>query len=399
MRCSFGPRLFGFTFPLSALACSVFLTALTGETGMSSVQAAEPAPIRVYFGTYTGAESKGIYTAIFDRSNGSFRNLELAAESKNPSFLAIHPSLKSLYAVSEVSDSDGKPTGAITAFSIDPQTGKLTKLNSQSSGGTGPCHVTIDKTGKTALAANYGGGSVIALPIETDGKLGQPGSVMQHQGSSVNPQRQKEPHAHSIYPDPSNRFAVSADLGLDQVLIYALDVGKSQLKPNQTPFAKVDGGSGPRHFAFHPNAKFGYVINELANTVVVFQWDSEAGKLTPVQKITTLPADWKEPSYTAEVQVHPSGKFLYGSNRGHNSLAIFQIDPQTGLLTAVGHQLTGGKAPRNFGIDPSGHFVLAENQDSDSVHVFKVDQQTGKLSETGNVLKVGKPVCVKFVGP
>ncbi|HJS09091.1 MAG TPA: lactonase family protein, partial [Pirellulales bacterium] len=246
------------------------------------------------------------------------------------------------------------------------------------------------------LVANYGGGSVAVLPIDKDGRLRPASSFVQHKGSSVNPKRQEAPHAHSINVDPAGAFAVVADLGLDKVLVYRFDAAAGTLTANDPPHATVSPGAGPRHFAFHPSGRFAYVINEMNSTVTAFAYDAKKGTLSEIDTKSTLPGP-QQGNSTAEVQVHPSGKFLYGSNRGHNSLAIFRIDEKTGALTAAGHQLTGGRTPRNFGIDPTGKFVLAANQGSDSVVVFRVDQETGKLEETGQSIKVPTPVCVKFL--
>lgn len=352
----------------------------------------------VFVGTYTGGRSQGIYTLKLDLSTGVLSPVTVTQGIKNPSFLAIHPNGKLLYAVSEIADLDGKPTGGVTAFSIDPQTSGLTALNSQSSTGAGPCHVTVDRTGKTVLAANYGGGSVVSFPVATDGKLGPAASSIPHHGSSVNPRRQEAPHAHSINVDASNRFAVAADLGLDKILIYRLDAEQSTLTPHEPPSGALPPGSGPRHFAFHPNGKFAYTNNELTSTVTLMDWNAGQGTLTARQTVSTLPADFpQERNSTAEVQVHPSGKFLYVSNRGHDSLAIFSIDPQTGELHPAGHESTGGKTPRNFGIDPTGTFVLAANQDSDSIQVFRVDLTSGQLMPVGGPVDVPRPVCIKFL--
>lgn len=351
-----------------------------------------------YIGTYTGSESKGIYLADFDLKTGDLKLVGLAAELDNPTFLAIHPSGKTLYAAGEIGNFNGKKAGAVSALAIDPKTGKLTLLNQQSSFGSGPCHVTVDKSGKVALVANYGGGSVASLPIDAEGKLGEVVSGVQHEGSSVNQGRQKEPHAHSINVDPENMFAFAADLGLDKILIYKLDTATAKLAPNDPAFAATPPGGGPRHFAFHPSGKYAYVCNELTSGITAFSYDASKGALTTLQTLSTLPADYNKPgNSTAEIQVHPSGKFVYVSNRGHNSLAIFAIDEATGKLTAVGHESTGGKTPRNFGIDPTGQYILACNQDSKSVNVFRIDTTTGKLKPTGATIEVTNPVCVKFL--
>ncbi|MBI3465189.1 MAG: lactonase family protein, partial [Planctomycetes bacterium] len=338
-----------------------------------SVPQSHAADLLAYVGTYTSGKSEGIYIYRMDLATGAMTRVGVATGVKNPSFLAIHPNRRFLYSVSEIADLDGKKTGGVTGFAIDSETGKLTMLNAQPSEGAGPCHLVVDRTGKSVLVANYGGGSVAALPIGEDGRLGKATAAIQHKGSSVNPGRQEAPHAHSINVDPTNRFAVAADLGLDKVLVYRLDAAKGTLEPNAPPSASVAPGAGPRHFAFHTNGRYAYVINEMHCTVTAFSYDAERGVLKEIQTLTTLPHEVREGYSTAEVQVHPSGKFLYGSNRGHDSIAIFSIDPSSGKLTAVGHQPTGGKTPRNFAIDPTGQFLLAENQGSDTIVVFRID--------------------------
>ena len=373
------------------------MTTLFATSLFTNRAAAEEGMIRVYIGTYTGEKSQGIYLSQLDPATGALAPAELAAEVKNPSFLAIHPSRKFVYAVSEVADAGGKPSGGVSAFAVDPKTGKLKLINQQSSQGAGPCHLVVDQTGKNVLVANYGGGSCAALPIGDDGKLGEATAAIQHKGKGTNPGRQEAPHAHSINLDLANRFAFVADLGLDQVLVYRFDATKGTLTANDPPAVAVAPGSGPRHFAFHPTGKFAYVINEMANTVTAFAYDGKRGSLQEIQNITTLPEGYKETSHTAEVVVHPSGNFLYGSNRGHDSLAIFTIDPATGRLIAVGHQSTGGKAPRNFAIDPTGAWLLAENQGSGTIVVLRIDQKTGQLKPTGDKLQVESPVCVRMI--
>lgn len=369
--------------------------ALTTLSGCTADDAATPNELFVHFGTYTRGDSKGIYTYRMNLADGSLTEVGVA-ETVNPSFLAVHPGGDYLYAVGEISDFEGKKAGAISAFAHDRRTGKLTLLNQQPSGGGGPCHLVVDATGKHVLAANYGGGSVVSLPIKNDGSLGEATVVVQHEGSGVNPQRQKAPHAHSINLDKTNRYAFAADLGIDKVLIYEFDAATGMLKANDPTHGAVKPGAGPRHFAVHPTNRYAYVINEMQSTVTAFTFDAQGGALTEVQTLSTLPAPHQGNS-TAEVQVHPSGRFLYGSNRGHNSIAIFSIDQKTGKLTAVGHESTRGEIPRNFGIDPTGQYLLAANQRTNNVTVFRIDQGTGKLTATGAELKVPSPVCVKFV--
>jgi 6-phosphogluconolactonase len=376
----------------------VFFMSLSAVIAMVEAQQSQKDASRmwVFFGTYTSGKSEGIYRATLDPATGALSQPELAAKVENPSFLALHPSGKYLYAAGELSNFEGKPGGAVSAFAFDSKTGGLTLLNQQSSRGAGPCHLVVDRAGGNVLVANYGGGSVAVLPIAKDGRLKPASTFVQHKGSSVNPKRQEAPHAHSINVDPASAFAVVADLGLDKVLVYRFDSDAGTLTANDPPHTTVSPGAGPRHFAFHPSGRFAYVINEMNSTVTAFQYDAKKGTLSEIESKSTLPGP-QQGNSTAEVQVHPSGKFLYGSNRGHNSLAIFRIDEKTGGLTPAGHQSTGGRTPRNFGIDPTGKFVLAANQGSDSVVVFRVDQQSGKLEETGQSIKVPTPVCVKFL--
>jgi 6-phosphogluconolactonase len=350
-----------------------------------------PKKFMVYVGTYTNdKKSEGIYRMELDLTTGMLSEPKLAARTVNPSFLALHPTGKFLYAVGEV-DNFGtkgkKSAGAVNAFAIDPKTGDLTLLNQQSSEGAGPCHIVVDRAGKFALAANYGGGNACALPIDSDGKLGEATSVVQHKGK-------KRALAHSINLDAGNRFAVVADAGLDRVFVYRFEDGK--LKPNDPPYVELPAGAAPRHFAFHPGGKYAYAINESALSITAFRYDADRGRLEPIQTISTVPAGWRKGS-TAEVVVHPSGKFVYGSNRGHDSIAVFQVDAKTGKLTHVENQGKGIKTPRNFAIDPSGKFCLVANQDAHSVLVFKVGPETGKLEPTDVKVSIGRPVCVRFL--
>lgn len=358
---------------------------------------AAPDKFLVFIGTYTGRESKGIYAYELSLKDGSLHRIGLATESSNPSFLAIHPNQHLLYAVNEVDNVDGKRGGAITGFIIDAKAGKLTRINDASTGGAGPCHLSVDRSGKYVLAANYSGGSVCAVAINEKGELGKQTAFIQHTGSSVNKDRQNEPHAHSINLDLQNHFAVAADLGLDKVFVYKFDPNNGTLSPNNPPFAQVAPGSGPRHFAFHPNGRNAYVINEIACTVTAFSYTQDQGTLKELQTISTLPHGVAKGDSTAEVQVHPSGRFLYGSNRGNNSIAAFSIEPLTGKLKHIANESTRGKTPRNFGIDPTGTYLIAANQDSDTLAVFKIDQTTGALHGVGDTVPAPKPVCVKFL--
>ncbi len=353
--------------------------------------------VLVYFGTYTGAKSKGIYVSRFNLATGQLAAPELAAETLSPSFLALHPAGRVLYAVGETGNWGGRRVGSVSAFSIDVGSGRLTLLNRESSGGAGPCHLAVDRTGRCLLVANYGSGSVAALPLQATGQLAEPKTVIQHQGSSVNPQRQAGPHAHFITTDAANRFALVCDLGLDQVLVYRLDAAQATLDAHDTPFASVKPGSGPRHLAFHPSGRFAFLINEMGSTLTAFEYEAKRGTLKELQTLSTLPEAFAGNSTCAEVQVHPSGRFVYGSNRGHDSIAVFSFEDKGGRLACVAHQPTQGRTPRHLAIDPTGRWLLAENQDSDSVVVFRVDATTGRLSATGQVLAVGAPACAVFV--
>jgi 6-phosphogluconolactonase len=294
---------------------------------------------------------------------------------------------------------NGKGTGAVGAFSIQPKTGKLTALGQQSSGGSGPCHVLVDHTGRWVLVANYGSGSVACLPIKEDGGLGAAWSAIQHSGSSVHPQRQQGPHAHGFALDRANRIALAADLGLDKIFIYRFDADRGKLGLKRPAWVDTRPGAGPRHLAFHPSGRWLYAINELDNTVTAYTYDAADGALAALESLSTLPEGFQGGNSTAEIAVHPSGKFLYGSNRGHNSIAIFAIDQQAGKLRPLGHESTQGKTPRSFAIDPAGRYLLAANQDSNNVVVFRIDPATGLLKSTGQPVEVPAPVCVVMTQP
>jgi len=356
-------------------------------------------PMIVYVGVYTKDETEGICRYRLDPATGALTPLGVTPDGLNPSFLALDADRMRLYACNEVGEFEGHPTGAVTAYSIDPQSGALTLLNRQSSGGPGPCHLALDNAGRNVLVANYGGGSVAVLPIKPDGSLSEPTCVVQHRGSSVDKARQEGPHAHSITLDPANRYAIVADLGLDKLMVYRFDADKSMLSPNHPAFAEVAPGSGPRHIAFHPDGRRVYVINEMASTINEMEYDAQHGALKSVQTVSTLPANFNGQNTAAEIQIDPDGHHVYGSDRGFNSIAIYAVAPGSGRLRPVGHQSTQGRTPRNFAIDPTGTFLLAANQDSDSIVVFRIDRKTGLLSPTGQEVHVSRPVCIKFLAP
>ena len=351
----------------------------------------------VYVGTYTHGDSEGIYVYRLDSETGALEYSSKVIGVENPSFLDIHPSGRYLYSVNEVGEFEGQASGAVTAFYIHQATGEISYLNQRATGGGAPCHVSVDATGKYLLVANYGGGSVAALPIGKDGRLGKASDFVQHSGSSVNPGRQSAPHAHAIMIAPDNRFAFVPDLGLDKVLIYQLDLEAGKLIPNAQPSAQVHPGAGPRHLDFHPSGKYAYVINELDSTFTAFRYDADTGTLTEIQTLSTLPEDFEGTSHCADVHVHPSGKFVYGSNRGHDSIVICAIDADTGTLNYIDCESTQGKTPRNFGLTPAGTFLLAANQQTDTIVTFAVDADTGELTATGDVVEVPTPVCLKML--
>lgn len=363
-----------------------------------SPKASVKAQFLVYVGTYTSkTSSKGIYAYRFDAEKGQVTPIGVAAESADPSFLAVHPSGKYLYAVNEIGNFQGGNTGAVSAFAIDRKTGALKLLNQVSSRGAGPCHISLDKTGNYVLVANYDSGSVASFPVRDDGSLGPTSGFVQHSGSGPNKERQEGPHAHWIGTSPDNGFALAVDLGLDEVLVYRFDFERGRFAPIIPGFAKVNPGAGPRHFAFHPDGKFAYVLNEMESSVTAFSFQAKDGSLSALQTIPTLPKDYAGARQAAELVVHPSGKFLYASNRGQDSIAVFAINPTKGTLTSLGQVLTKGKTPRHFAIDPTGAYLFAENQESNNIVVFRIDPTTGGLTPTDLVIEVPSPVCITFV--
>ena len=347
-----------------------------------------------YIGTYTRGDSKGIYADRFDTATGEISKIGLAAEVVNPSWVTLHPNGKFLYAVSELGN-DGKSQGKITAFSIDPVAGGLTILNSVSSGGGGACHIVVDKTGKSLMVANYGTGSVAAFAIQPNGRLVEPPTVMQHTGSSVDQKRQRGPHAHAVVLSADNRFLFVPDLGLDRIMSYRLDPQKPSLTANDPPFAEVGAGSGPRHFAFQPNGKFAYGLNEMKSSVTAFRYDAKRGGLSEIQTLSTLPQDFNGENNSAEIQVDAKGRFVYATNRGHDSITVFAIGGD-GKLTMVQNIPSRGQAPRSFRIDPSGNYLLAANQNTSNIVVFRIDPKTGRLTDTGKAIDAPFPVCIQF---
>ena len=351
----------------------------------------------VYVGTYTAQQSKGIYAYRFNATTGQLVSLGLVAETSNPSFLAVHPSHKFLYVVNETGNFQSQKSGAVSAFAVDRRSGKLTLLNQVASRGADPCYVAVDKTGKYVVVANYSGGSVAVFPVLKGGRLGEATSVLQYKGTGANPERQESPHAHWIDFSPDNRFAIAADLGLDRLDAYKFDSSKGSLVPNDPAVVQLKPGAGVRHFVFHPSARFAYAVSEMDSTVTSFSYDPARGALHELQTVSMLPKDFSGKNDAAEIQVHPSGKFLYASNRGHDSIAVFSIDPKKGTLTPVEYVPTEGKAPRYFAIDPTGSRLFVANQNSGNIVVFQSDPASGRLTSTGQVLDIASPVCLKFV--
>ena len=372
-----------------------FLPALLLTLALGPVATAADA-LWAFVGTYTGKASKGIYRVEFDPATGKLGTPELAAEVTSPSFLAVAPDRRHLFCVCEISDFKGKKAGGVASFALDARAGELKPIDLESSVGAGPCHVVCDKQGKNVLVANYGGGSVAVLPVGPDGKLAPASAFVQHTGKGADKSRQEAPHAHSVNLDAANKFAVVADLGLDRVFVYKFDPAAGKITANDPPAVELPPGSGPRHFAFHPNGKYAYVNSEMASTLTALAYDAGKGEFKILNTLSTLPAPTKGNS-TAETVVHPNGRFVYTSNRGHNSIAIFAIDEATGKIKAIGHQGEGIKVPRNCNIDPSGRWMIVANQDGDSIIVFAIDPATGALTPTGQKAAVGSPVCVKFV--
>jgi 6-phosphogluconolactonase len=404
------------TLQCGVMGVAVVLVAVAAAVGAAAPAkapaAAAPAPslagvgqpvvagvgARIYVGTYTG-QSKGIYTLTLDRTTGALSAPEVAAETPNPSFLALDPSGRFLYAANETSNFGGQKTGSVTAFAVTPETGKLKALGQQPSGGAAPCHLVVDSASKHVLVANYGSGTIEILPIGADGSLGAPSQTIQHAGSGPNRGRQEAPHAHGVGFDPAGKIALAADLGADKIFVYQYDAVSGKLSVSSRVALSAsppEAGAGPRHFAFSPSGKFLYEINELNSTVGVYSYDAASGALAAVQSVSTVAPGAKGGS-AAEVAVHPSGKFVYASTRGTNTLAAYAVDPVSGKLTPVGFEPTQGGGPRHFAIDPTGAYLIVANQDAGNLVVFKIDPATGKLKATGGKAQVPQAVCVTFL--
>jgi len=352
----------------------------------------------LYVGTYTeGTRSEGVYLVRMDRHSGELQRVGAVNAGPNPSFLAIHPNGRVLYAVNELEKYNGRPTGAVSAFAIERVTGALTRLNEQPSEGGAPCYVSVDRSGRVVLVANYVGGSIAVLPIQPNGALAPAAHVVQHTGKGPNAERQEAPHAHCILPDPSNRFALAADLGADRVFVYHLDLGGKSLRHVEAGDLGLRPGAGPRHIAFHPTLPLVFVANELDSTVATLRFDAERGALSPLDTRATVPVGWTGTNYPADIHIASTGRTLYVSNRGHNSIAVFSVAETTGALVLDQVVSTEGDWPRNFSLDPTGRWLLVANQRSDSVVVFGHDPENGRLTPTRQRLALPSPVCVRFL--
>ena len=369
---------------------AVSLLAATAWVALALLPATA-AELTVYFGTHTAGPGKGFSVSHFNTATGALSSPEFELETPAPAYFVIAPGGRRLYACNS--------TGFVSAYSIDPATAQLKLINQKPSGGGDPSYISLDRTGHYVLVANYDGGNIAVWALAPDGSLGERTAFVQHTGSSVNPQRQSHAFAHSIRVDPTNRFALVADLGLDKLFVYKFNVKDGSLTANDPPFVKAAPGSGPRHVVFHPNGRWVYLITEMGSTIMLFDWDTRRGALSEVQTVSTLPKDFQGTSVCAEVQVHPSGRFVYASNRGRDSIAVFSVDGQTGRLTPIQDVPSGGKTPRNFEMDPTAHWLLVTNHGSNTAMVFRIDQQTGKLTPVGQPLDVPSPFCPRFLAP
>ena len=349
-----------------------------------------------FIGTYTSTgSSQGIYRLFLNTTTGAMRVDGVAAKTADPSFLALHPNGRVLYAVNEVDSFEGQATGAVSAFAIARDSGALTPLNQLPSHGKSPCYVSLDRTGRTVLVANYASGTIATFTVRQDGHLGVARTIVQHEGKGPDAERQTSPHAHCIMADPGNKYVVAADLGVDGVLIYKFDERTGSIATGATRVA-TKPGAGPRHLAFHPTGRFLYVLNELDSTIGAYGYDADNGSLNELQVTAASPGGTAQGNHPADVHVASSGRFLYSSNRGDDTIAVFAIDGPSGQVTPVQQVSTGGRTPRNFALDPTEQFLLAANQNSSSIMSFRVDAATGRLTPTGEKVDVPSPVCVRF---
>lgn len=353
-------------------------------------------PIRFGTGAVLQGKGKGIYWLTLDLRDGSLKWEGLTDQVRNPSYLAISPNRKFLYAVNELKEYEGKKSGSVTAFRIDWIGKQLLFLNRQPSLGTDPCHVTLNAEGTHLFVSNFMSGSVTVFPIHSDGSLGDPTDFIQHQGSSVDPVRQTGPHAHSLTLSPDERFAFVPDLGIDQIVIYSFDQRAGKLLKAPVPNCPVPKGAGPRHFEFHPSGTFAFLINELASSLDLYEYEGKSGNLILKQTVSTLPEGYTGPNTCADLHVHPSGRFVYGSNRGHDSIVVFYMDEEKECLKYCHHHSTLGKTPRNFAVDPTGNYLVVANQDSDTIVTFRIDTKDGRLIEASSI-EIPTPVCVKLI--
>ena len=350
----------------------------------------------MYVGTFDERNSQGIYVLDFNRDSLSFSLLQTVPDQKSPSFLEIHPSGKFLYAVNRSSLIDGKEWGTVSAFSIDSITGKLALINEQSSYGRGPCHIGFSMSGKYAFVSNYNDGSLVVYVVKNDGSVSDSLQLIRHHGKSINAGRQESPHVHSAVVSPDDRFLYVSDLGIDRVMIYTFYSGSGLLEPAVVPFVEVEPGSGPRHFTIHPRGIFAYLAEELSSTTSVFKRDTALGTLTQIQRISSIPADYDGQNTNADIHTDSAGRFLYVSNRGHNSLVVYGID-EDGLLSVAGYQHTMGDRPRNFLIDAAGDYLFVANRNSDQVRILKINRESGIPDDTGITVKVPGAVCIKML--
>ena len=377
--------------------CFITLAVLNFVALCESLLGEEPArkSVFLYVATYSPQAGEGVFVTTFDSTNGTLGVLRPGGGQKSPAALAIHPSGKFVYGTTLIQESPEKSSGGIVALAIDPQTGELREIDRQLSGGTGPCYLSIDGEGRCLLVAHCGTASVACRQLQPDGRFGPAMTVVPHVGESRN--AEGKPQAHSIIVAPGNRFAIAADLGLDRLFIYSLEARSAGLTPHDPPFAALTLGAGPRHLAVHPGGRWIYSVNELGNTISAGSFNGDTGVYESIQEISTLPADFQGESYAAEIQVHPTGRYVYASNRGHDSLATFSVNAETGRLESLGQTPAQGKFPRHFAIEPTGRFLVVANQKSDQLAVFQIDELTGRLTPQGMPIELRQPVCVKFL--